>query len=112
MKAIKHTLTERYYVWEEARKLAESDPEIDLSGRTGAIYTPSSEPYEDLLEESPALTTGEGSPVGEQLAPDHPTAEPRLQQHAKDGAVAEPAELKSRPDEKQIDATERKPTPA
>jgi len=30
MRSIKHALTERWYAWEDARKLAESDPEIDL----------------------------------------------------------------------------------
>lgn len=45
MKAIKHTLTERYYAWEDARELAEKDPEIDLSGE-GNPYTP-----RDYLEE-------------------------------------------------------------
>jgi len=39
MRAIKHTLTERYYAWEDALELAESDPEVDLSGE-GAAYTP------------------------------------------------------------------------
>ncbi|KAI1476357.1 MRP-L47-domain-containing protein [Daldinia eschscholtzii] len=41
MKSIKHTLTERFYVWEDARKLAETDPEIDLTN-TDRPYTPSS----------------------------------------------------------------------
>ncbi|KAI1155173.1 mitochondrial 39-S ribosomal protein L47 (MRP-L47)-domain-containing protein [Nemania diffusa] len=31
MRSIKHALTERWYLWEDARKLAETDPEIDLS---------------------------------------------------------------------------------
>ncbi|KAI0206344.1 mitochondrial 39-S ribosomal protein L47 (MRP-L47)-domain-containing protein [Astrocystis sublimbata] len=31
MGSIRHALTERWYVWEDARKLAEKDPEIDLS---------------------------------------------------------------------------------
>lgn len=39
MRAIKHTLTERFYVWEDAVKLAEEDPEVDLSGN-GNAYTP------------------------------------------------------------------------
>lgn len=39
MKAIKHCLTERYYAWEGARKLAETDPEVDFSGE-GPAYTP------------------------------------------------------------------------
>ncbi|KAK2613746.1 hypothetical protein N8I77_000636 [Diaporthe amygdali] len=37
--AIKHALTERFYAWEDARKLAQQDPEVDLSG-TGPAYTP------------------------------------------------------------------------
>ncbi|EFQ27625.1 uncharacterized protein GLRG_02769 [Colletotrichum graminicola M1.001] len=45
MKAIKHVLTERFYVWEDARRLAEEDPEVDLSGE-GEAYTPLSG-YED-----------------------------------------------------------------
>jgi large subunit ribosomal protein L47 len=41
MRAIRHTLTERWYVWDDARKLAEDDQEITLSeyGK-GPIYTP------------------------------------------------------------------------
>ena len=30
MRGIKHVLTERFYAWEDALKLAEEDPEIDL----------------------------------------------------------------------------------
>ncbi|KAK7704937.1 54S ribosomal protein L4 mitochondrial [Diaporthe eres] len=37
--AIKHALTERFYAWEDARKLAQQDPEVDLSG-VGPAYTP------------------------------------------------------------------------
>lgn len=29
-RAIKHTLTERWYAWENARRLAINDPEVDL----------------------------------------------------------------------------------
>lgn len=47
MKAIKHTLTERYYAWEDARELAEKDPEIDLSGE-GNPYTPRDYMEEDM----------------------------------------------------------------
>ncbi|ORY63146.1 mitochondrial 39-S ribosomal protein L47 (MRP-L47)-domain-containing protein, partial [Pseudomassariella vexata] len=39
MKAIKFALTERYYSWEDARKLAEEDPEVNLSN-TKNPYTP------------------------------------------------------------------------
>jgi len=30
MRCIKHVLTERWYAWEDARKLAETDPEVNL----------------------------------------------------------------------------------
>jgi large subunit ribosomal protein L47 len=43
MKAIKHALTERYYAWEDARILAEDDPEIEMSSETNPnvyAYTP------------------------------------------------------------------------
>ncbi|PKS08910.1 hypothetical protein jhhlp_003523 [Lomentospora prolificans] len=39
MKSIKHVLTERYYLWEDAHELAKSDPEINLSGQ-GDVYVP------------------------------------------------------------------------
>ena len=39
MKAIKHTLTERWYAWEAARKLAKDDGEVNLSG-DGPAYVP------------------------------------------------------------------------
>lgn len=51
MKAIKHALTERYYVWEDARAIAATDPEIDLSGK-GNPYTP-----RDYLEEEMTAAT-------------------------------------------------------
>lgn len=50
MRAIKHTLTERLYAWEDAVKLAETDPEIDLSGE-GTPYTPAEYLEEELYEE-------------------------------------------------------------
>lgn len=51
--AIKHALTERFYAWEDARKLAQQDPEVDLSG-VGPAYTPEGahlEPEEVAWEE-------------------------------------------------------------
>jgi large subunit ribosomal protein L47 len=49
MKRIRHVLTERYYSWEDARKLAETDPEINLvgGGKNGPVFTPS----EFMIEE-------------------------------------------------------------
>ncbi|KAK6341774.1 54S ribosomal protein L4 mitochondrial [Orbilia blumenaviensis] len=38
-RAIKHALTERYYAWQEALKVAELDSDIDLSGK-GPAYNP------------------------------------------------------------------------
>lgn len=39
MKAVRHTLIERWYSWENARQVALDDPEVDLSGRADA-YNP------------------------------------------------------------------------
>lgn len=39
MKSIKHVLTERFYLWEDAYELAKNDPEINLSGQ-GDVYVP------------------------------------------------------------------------
>lgn len=35
MKAIKHALTERYYAFEDARRVAVNDPEVDLDAEPG-----------------------------------------------------------------------------
>lgn len=58
--AIKHALTERFYAWEDARKLAQQDPEVDLSG-VGPAYTPEGAhleseeaAWEDIDEQSTA----------------------------------------------------------
>ena len=54
MVAIKHALTERFYAWEDAVKLAEDDPEVDLSGN-GNPYTPL-----EYLEEEEVVEEPEG----------------------------------------------------
>lgn len=64
MKAIKHVLTERYYVWEDAYQLAKQDPEINLSGK-GEAYTPLYEQQEDdffVKEDGDAAASNEASP--------------------------------------------------
>lgn len=38
-RGIKHTLTERYYAWQEAQKIAAADKQFDLSGE-GPAYVP------------------------------------------------------------------------
>lgn len=39
MRAIKHALTERWYAWEDARRVAQDDEEVNLSGE-GPAYVP------------------------------------------------------------------------
>ena len=56
MKAIKHTLTERFYTWEDAVEVAKEDPEIDLSGQ-GSAFTP-----KEYLEDEAA---GEGEKLAD-----------------------------------------------
>ncbi|KAI5868660.1 MRP-L47-domain-containing protein [Durotheca rogersii] len=52
MQSIKHALTERFYLWEDARRLAETDPEIDLNS-TDRPYNPST-----YVDEVAATTEG------------------------------------------------------
>ncbi|KAI1321996.1 MRP-L47-domain-containing protein [Xylariaceae sp. FL0255] len=58
MNAIKHTLTERWYLWEDARRLAETDPEIDLHN-TSAPFQPAEGFEEEDMEETVQETTQE-----------------------------------------------------
>lgn len=107
MRSIKHTLTERFYAWEDARRLAESDPEIDLSGK-GQAYTPGSF-YEaeeaaapggenQATEESQQQQSQEG---GNQVL--EPELQPEQQQEEKTGAeTVDPSTIPpSRPAETQ-----------
>ncbi|KAL6698282.1 mitochondrial 39-S ribosomal protein L47 (MRP-L47) domain-containing protein [Trichoderma pleuroticola] len=50
MRAIRHALTERFYTWQDAVEVAKSDPEINLEGGEGQVYTPSAyeEGYDDV----------------------------------------------------------------
>lgn len=61
MRGIKHVLTERFYAWEDAVKLAEQDPEIDLSNPENP-YKPST-----FLEE--AEETAEGAAEASEAQP-------------------------------------------
>ena len=47
MKSIRQALTERYYTWEDARTLAETDPEVNLES-PGNPYTPADYMEEDM----------------------------------------------------------------
>lgn len=61
--AIKHTLTERFYAWEDARKLAREDPEIEFN-ENGINYVPAGQQieedeleWEDEMAEADQATT-------------------------------------------------------
>ncbi|KAI1496556.1 mitochondrial 39-S ribosomal protein L47 (MRP-L47)-domain-containing protein [Biscogniauxia marginata] len=71
MQAIKHALTERFYLWEDARKLAETDDEIDLAN-TKQPYTPRTYIEEDaaLEAEAEAEATETTPAEGEVVAPE------------------------------------------
>lgn len=58
-------LTERYYSWEDARKLAKDDQEVDLSGE-GPAHTPSLDDFEvePLTEEELELAASEDAKAG------------------------------------------------
>lgn len=90
MNAIRHTLTERWYLWEDARKLAEKDPEIDLDNPQHP-FTPKDyyEEHETALETDGQDQTAEQAPSGfmaESPKPEHiepstiPPATPDAQQ--------------------------------
>lgn len=66
MRGIKHVLTERFYAYEDAVKLAEQDPEIDLSNPENP-YKPSTfleaEETAEGAEASEAQTSTEIDPT-------------------------------------------------
>lgn len=70
MKRIRHVLTERYYTWEDARELAELDPEINLAGggKNGPVFVPSEFMIEEE-EETPEIKAEEveGEGQGERI---------------------------------------------
>ncbi|RPA98164.1 MRP-L47-domain-containing protein [Choiromyces venosus 120613-1] len=84
-RAIKHVLTERYYAWQEAQKVAATDPEVDLSGegpayqpvdstlRTAKLRTaklkPKGQRFVDPIDEIRRQVLGEPSPEPTQKPP-------------------------------------------
>ncbi|KAI0489749.1 mitochondrial 39-S ribosomal protein L47 (MRP-L47)-domain-containing protein [Xylaria cf. heliscus] len=60
MRAIKHALTERWYLWEDARTLAETDPEIDL-GNVQSPFTPKDYLENETETETETETALEGN---------------------------------------------------
>ncbi|KAI0098222.1 mitochondrial 39-S ribosomal protein L47 (MRP-L47)-domain-containing protein [Nemania sp. FL0031] len=74
MWAIKHALTERWYLWEDARKLAETDPEIDLSNvQNPFVPRDYLEGHEAALEEEIQDASTEQSPSGFMAEEPRPT---------------------------------------
>jgi large subunit ribosomal protein L47 len=72
MRSIRHALTERWYVWEDARKLAENDPEVDLSN-VRSPFTP-----KDYLEErEPALEGSNKNQVVDRVSSGFMAEEPQ-----------------------------------
>lgn len=59
MKSIKFALTERFYVWEDAVKVARDDPEINMDGGENEAYNPSA--YEDDISTETQATQGSTS---------------------------------------------------
>jgi len=66
MRGIKHVLTERWYTWEDARKAAETDQEIDLHAEgEKRAYTPP-RVSDSIMDE--ADTQGESMSQGANIA--------------------------------------------
>lgn len=78
---IKHVLTERFYAWEDARNLAEQDPEVDLSGR-GPAYAPGG----SYLEGDEASWEGESAKEAETSGAQAGEAESAAAQNTKSSA--------------------------
>ena len=59
MKAIRHVLTERYDLWEDAYELAGKDKEITLQGGENGVYSPTEDGgvFEDEAPASVEATT-------------------------------------------------------
>ncbi|KAI1876786.1 uncharacterized protein JN550_000858 [Neoarthrinium moseri] len=77
MKAIKQALTERFYTWEDARQLAEEDPEVDLSNESSP-YTPRSYLEEEVADPQAleAEAEAEAEAVVQEQQPGKPAEQP------------------------------------
>ncbi|KAI1265545.1 mitochondrial 39-S ribosomal protein L47 (MRP-L47)-domain-containing protein [Xylariaceae sp. FL1019] len=84
MKAIKHALTERWYVWEDARTLAETDPEVDL-GNVSSPYIPRSQHLEHLEPELPAENESKNKPESPELSSDSESPSAKILQPSGEG---------------------------
>ena len=85
MRAIKHVLTERFYLWEDAVKLAETDEEVDLSG-TGQPFTPKT-----YLEDVEGAEGVEGETEGQAAEAVQETTEQKAEEPA--AAAADPVTI-------------------
>ncbi|KAI0971378.1 mitochondrial 39-S ribosomal protein L47 (MRP-L47)-domain-containing protein [Xylaria arbuscula] len=93
MSSIKHALTERWYLWEDARALAETDAEIDLSN----VQNPYA-PKDHLEEYENALEGNNQGQSTEQISSGFMAEQPRVSTKAED---IEPSTISPRPLEAQ-----------
>ncbi|KAL8682496.1 MAG: hypothetical protein Q9186_001443 [Xanthomendoza sp. 1 TL-2023] len=64
-RAIKHALTERFYAFEDARRVAVADPEVDLDAEPGTqAYTPIYSDETNLEPDYPVEGRAEKNPAG------------------------------------------------
>lgn len=78
--AIKHALTERFYAWEDALKLAEKDPEIVIN-ENGVRYKRGGQPgWENEPEVDEDSIWADDEPVAGELEAGKPSMEPLTQQ--------------------------------
>ncbi|KAF2199201.1 MRP-L47-domain-containing protein [Delitschia confertaspora ATCC 74209] len=94
-RAIMQTLTERWYAWEEARKVASTDKEVDLSGE-GPAYTPNVLSEDDYFEPE----RDETGPESDKFEDAHITAGKDLPKENFFDTKAEPATTKEKLAEK------------
>ncbi len=87
MRAIKHVLTERFYVWEDAVKLSETDPEVNLSG-DGPAFIPS-----DYLEEGDAAVAEGGEQAAEAVEAAEAAEETATKAEPAGAAAPDPATI-------------------
>ncbi|OCL10490.1 MRP-L47-domain-containing protein [Glonium stellatum] len=74
-RAIRHVLTERWYAWEEARKVARHDEKVDLTGQ-GPAYTPLNIKDQFEVEELTEKDTGVGAESAEEVTQSQDRARP------------------------------------
>ncbi|KAF2805802.1 MRP-L47-domain-containing protein [Mytilinidion resinicola] len=88
-RAIRHALTERWYTWEEARKVARNDPEIDLNAAVREVYLPMD--YDPEVESDSPETEAEAETIEPEIAEEQPESETSENRSRKDRRAREVA---------------------